>query len=125
MRRFFKAIGTLVSLVLIAAIAFFGVATVTEYRPKATEDLAPRGTPVRAAPAPGQELTLLSFNIGYGGLGRDQDFFMDGGGMVRPDDKSDVEANLDGIVSFLKANPADAYLLQEVDSDSHRSFKID
>jgi endonuclease/exonuclease/phosphatase family metal-dependent hydrolase len=68
---------------------------------------------------------LISFNVGYGGLGQGQDFFMDGGDMVRPGDKADVETNLDGIVQFLKGTPADVYLLQEVDSDSHRSYGID
>ena len=31
---------------------------------------------------PGQELKLLSWNIGYGGLDASADFFMDGGKMV-------------------------------------------
>ncbi|MDR2252296.1 MAG: hypothetical protein LBD97_00290 [Bifidobacteriaceae bacterium] len=125
MRKLLKWIGLGVGALLAAVVVFFGVATVTEYRPSATQELELRGAATRSAPAPGAEITLISFNIGYGGLGEDQDFFMDGGDMVRPGAKADVEANMDGIVAFLQANPADAYLLQEVDSDSLRSYGID
>ncbi|MDR2379142.1 MAG: hypothetical protein LBD70_06935 [Bifidobacteriaceae bacterium] len=125
MRRLLKLIGTLVLVAVVAAVAFFGVASLTEYRPKASEALVVSGQASLPEPSAGTELTLLSFNIGYGGLGKDQDFFMDGGDMVRPPDRADVQANLDGIVAFLKQTPADVYLLQEVDSDSHRSYGID
>ncbi|MDR1188628.1 MAG: hypothetical protein LBK95_14455 [Bifidobacteriaceae bacterium] len=125
MRRLFKVIGTLVLVLVLVVVGFFAVASVTEYKPKASEALDIEGKATSPQPAPGSELTLLSFNLGYAGLGKDQDFFMDGGDMVRPPDKADVEANLDGIVATLEANPADVYFLQEVDSDSHRSFGID
>ncbi|MDR2348861.1 MAG: hypothetical protein LBD90_09685, partial [Bifidobacteriaceae bacterium] len=125
MRKILKGVALLIAAVVAAAVVFFGVATVTEYRPRATENLDLRGAPTSGAPTPGAELSLLTFNIGYGGLGREQDFFMDGGEMVRPGDKAAVEANMDGIVRFLQANPADVYMLQEVDSDSQRSFGMD
>ncbi|MDR2373325.1 MAG: endonuclease/exonuclease/phosphatase family protein [Bifidobacteriaceae bacterium] len=125
MRTLIKLIGTLVLAVVVAAAVFLGVASVTEYRPKASEALTIRGEATAPDLAPGDELTLLSFNIGYGGLGKNQDFFMDGGDMVRPPERADVEANLDGIVTTIKDNPADVYLLQEVDSDSHRSYDLD
>jgi endonuclease/exonuclease/phosphatase family metal-dependent hydrolase len=125
MRKFFKAVGLLVVGVVAVVVLFLGVATATAYRPSPTEALEPEGEPARGAPAPGQELSFVSFNIGYGGLGKNQDFFMDGGKMTRPGDQADVLNNLDGIVAALRANPADAYLLQEVDSDSRRSFGID
>ncbi|MDR0591698.1 MAG: hypothetical protein LBG60_00265 [Bifidobacteriaceae bacterium] len=125
LRKLFKVIGTLVLVVVVAAVAFFGVATATEFRPKATERLDLLGRATAGQPAAGEELTVLSFNIGYAGLGAGQDFFMDGGDMVRPPARSLVEANLDGIVQALRNNPADVYLLQEVDADSHRSYGID
>ncbi|MDR2454453.1 MAG: hypothetical protein LBD51_07935 [Bifidobacteriaceae bacterium] len=125
MRKIIKGVGLLLAAAVVAAVAFLGVATVSEYRPSATQTLNLRGSPKSGAPTAGAEITLLSFNIGYGGLGRQQDFFMDGGAMVRPEDRAQVEANLDGIVAFLQTNPADAYLLQEVDSDSKRSYGID
>jgi endonuclease/exonuclease/phosphatase family metal-dependent hydrolase len=125
MRKLLKIVALLVGLFALLVVGFFGVATVTEYRPAATEAVDIDGTPDRNQPQPGDELTLVSFNIGYGGLGRDQDFFMDGGDMVRPPSKSDVETNLNGIVALLETTPADIYFFQEVDSDSQRSYGID
>jgi endonuclease/exonuclease/phosphatase family metal-dependent hydrolase len=125
MRKFLKVLAWLVATLTTLAIVFFGVATATEYRPKATETLDLRGEPTAGPLQAGQEIKLLSFNLGYGGLGRDQDFFMDGGQMVRPEERSAVETNLDGIAATLKDHPADAYLFQEVDSDSHRSYGVD
>ncbi|MDR1633667.1 MAG: hypothetical protein LBS27_01820 [Bifidobacteriaceae bacterium] len=125
MRRALKVIGTLVLVLVLAGVGFFAVATVTEYRPKATETITIEGQATLPALTPGAELTLLSFNIGYGGLGKGQDFFMDGGAMVRPGDRPVVQANLDGIVAELQGHPADVYFLQEVDADSRRSYGID
>ena len=49
---------------------------------------------------------------------------MDGGHEVQPDSQEQVEDNLKGIGEILSANPADAYFLQEVDTDSKRSYHL-
>lgn len=97
--------------------------TIREYRPEAEEALAvPSGT---ETPAPGSSLEILTFNTGYAGLDKTQDFFMDGGSQVQPDSRQEVEENLQGIAGILKEHPADVYFLQEVDLDSKRSYRID
>ena len=97
--------------------------TIREYRPEAEEALAvPSGT---ETPAPGSSLEILTFNTGYAGLDKTQDFFMDGGSQVQPDSRQEVEENLQGIAGILKEQPADVYFLQEVDLDSKRSYRID
>lgn len=97
--------------------------TIREYRPEAEETLAvPSGT---ETPAPGSSLEILTFNTGYAGLDKTQDFFMDGGSQVQPDNRQEVEENLQGIAGILKEQPADVYFLQEVDLDSKRSYRID
>ena len=42
-------------------------------------------------------MTILTYNTGYAGLSKDEDFFMDGGSKVQPDSKDVVETNLAGI----------------------------
>ena len=97
--------------------------TIREYRPEAEETLAvPSGS---ETPAPGSSLEILTFNTGYAGLDKTQDFFMDGGSQVQPDSRQEVEENLQGIAGILKEHPADVYFLQEVDLDSKRSYRID
>ena len=99
--------------------------TLTEYRPEPVEELPVKRGADPETPAPGMELTLASFNIGYGGLGAESDFFMDGGEQVHPLSKALVEKNLTGIKALLEEADADIYLLQEVDADARRSYGID
>lgn len=69
-------------------------------------------------------LRLLNWNIGYCGLGKESDFFFDGGKRVRMP-RPVVEKNLRGVLETLSASAADFILLQEVDSASRRSYRID
>jgi len=67
--------------------------------------------------------SIVTWNIGYGGLGAESDFFYDGGKMVRP---SETQSNiyLKGIKDALVSFNADFYCLQEVDLESKRSYGI-
>ncbi|MFI3295074.1 MAG: hypothetical protein R3Y19_03560 [Rikenellaceae bacterium] len=70
-------------------------------------------------------LTILSWNIGYAGLGDNTDFFYDGGEMVQDTPERTAE-NLREIISFLGEHSwVDFILLQEVDLDSKRTYHVD
>jgi endonuclease/exonuclease/phosphatase family metal-dependent hydrolase len=115
-----------VLLVLILLIAVgVGVLTIAEYRPEALETVIENHA-VNAEFRTGQELTMTIWNIGYGALGDNADFFMDGGSSVYTADRNRLQQNLDGIVSALQneAN-ADLILLQELDINSARSHGTD
>lgn len=117
--RILKVIGVLVILLLLFVLYL----TVREYRPKAIEPVSGKlneGTQIKSS----DTVSVLSFNTGYAGLSKNEDFFMDGGSEVAPDSKNLVEENLNGITEILKANTADVYFLQEVDLNSKRSFHI-
>jgi endonuclease/exonuclease/phosphatase family metal-dependent hydrolase len=112
-------------ILLILSGLFAGVMiflTIREYRPSDVEVLsASKGS---KKVNPDTELTLITYNIGYGALGSTEDFFMDGGTKVRPDNKKVVEENLLGSANIMKSNPSDIYFLQEVDINSKRSYYI-
>lgn len=106
--------------------------TVTDWQPEGV-DPATVYAPVAADATPPQTvsdstITLTTWNVGYGGLGADADFFLDagafytsGGRMVRsPEDH--VERYARGIVQQVGAMEVDFVLLQEVDSLSARSY---
>lgn len=106
------------------------VLSITEYRPAQTENaVAIEGAAAdgfaNAVFDAGQSVRVISWNIGYGALGAKQDFFMDGGTMVRPENKAAVEENLTGIADFIKTHKADMWFLQELDVGSARSFYVD
>jgi len=70
-----------------------------------------------------KNITLLTWNIGYGGLGKEMDFFYEGGKLVRPTEEMNAKY-LKGISDFLeKESYRDIILLQEVDFDSKRSYQ--
>ena len=125
MKKVLKAVLILLLIVVIAFGAFLGFLTATEYKPADTETLELRTLSPDAAPVPDEELTILSWNIGYAGLGREQDFFMDGGSHARPGSAEIVNRYLDGIRSSISDQNADLVLLQEVDIDCARTYGID
>lgn len=73
---------------------------------------------------PGQSVSVVTWNAGYGGLSKQADFFMDGGDGVRTVSHDGVLANLAGIEDELAALDSDFIFLQEVDQDSERTYGI-
>ena len=97
MKKLFKGILILLLIVVVAFGAFLGFLTVTEYKPADKETLALRTLNPVAASVSAEQLSVLSWNIGYAGLGKEQDFFMDGGTHARPGSAEIVNRYLDGI----------------------------
>lgn len=71
-----------------------------------------------------EPLKIVTFNIGYGGLDKNQDFFMDGGTGSRSSSKEKTIENIEGVEKFLKSEEPDFILFQEIDKKSTRSFKV-
>jgi len=68
---------------------------------------------------PDQDIHLVTWNIGFAGLGREADFKPDGGTQVRAKSRAIVEQYRDRIVAQLKDLDADFLLVQEL---AHGSF---
>lgn len=122
-KRILLALSGLLGVVLLLAAALFAYLTITEFRPEPTEPITVEQGTDRSLD--GKSFTVLSWNVGYCGLGAQSDFFMDGGSTVRPEDQSVIAQNLSGIETLLADTDADFLLLQEVDSDSKRSYNVD
>lgn len=119
-----RALLFIVAGLLLAVGGLLAYLALTEYKPPERAALEVEKGAARVL-KPGASFTALSFNIGYGGLGRESDFFMDGGEQVRPGSLQLVEKNLAGIEDTLQRTDADFYLLQEVDYASRRSYGLD
>lgn len=114
----------LVGISLLYVMGVFLYTMLTEFQPSQIEDITIQNSGKEHINAD-QELRLLTWNIGYGGLGKEMDFFYEGGRMVRPD-KSSSKCYLQGISDVLKKQDfLDVILLQEVDFDSKRSYYAD
>lgn len=122
-----KKLPTFVKVIIIVIIAvllyFPGVilfGTLTDYNPEDIVEINIQNTIEESAPA---EITIFDWNIGYAGLGKDEDFFMDGGEKAVPS-KEHVEKYLNDISTIINENSADIYLIQEIDINSHRTYNI-
>ena len=113
-----------IGVIFAAALIFVVVLTVTEYKPKDVEKLAHYGRAQKQLKT-GDTVNLISWNIGFGALGDNADFFMDGGKMVKPSTKERVQENIHAVTGFLAEENADIVLLQEVDEKSTHSYYMD
>ncbi len=118
-----KTLLTLLIIVLIVAIGFVAIISIWEYRPDEQETLDINGSSNLTFNL-GDIISILSFNTGYASLSQDNDFFMDGGEMVRANNIDQVNYNLNRIKDAINTFSPDITLLQEVDLNSSRSFSV-
>ncbi len=112
----------IIGAVILFAILFILFLTIAEYRPKPVEKVPfTTGNQMLLHNKP---VTLMTWNIGYAGLGKDEDFFMDGGKKVQPDSKAVVEDYFSGIKSTIGRHPSDILFIQEIDIKSKRTWKM-
>lgn len=125
-RLFFRV---LIATLIVAAVLFGGLlvySTLTDYQPAAeSEEVVEIVGDSEKGLAP-DTLRLLIWNVGYGGLGAEMDFFNDGGKGTRPN-KELSEKYLAGILNFIRGqqDSTDFFMLQEVDRNSKRSYEVD
>jgi len=118
----------IIAVIVLAAIVvlFAGLLiflAITEYKPADTEEIEISGSS-SAVLHTGDSVTVMSWNIGYGALGDNADFFMDGGTSVYTADKERVNSNMSGIIDEIKKVSPDLLLIQEIDVNSDRSYHI-
>lgn len=121
-KRILKWVGIVLGVVILAAAGLIGWLTVREYKPAPVEDLEIAAFANQTI-SPGDSLTVVTQNTGYAGLGASSDFFMDGGTDVAPT-REQMETNLAGLSEQLAGQKADVYFLQEVDTDSSRTYGV-
>lgn len=121
--KYLKWVLTIILIPVAAFVLFLTYSIAFEYRPATVEDsisVIRNGKGIDAS----KPLELTTFNIGYAGLDRGQDFFMDGGKMSRSSSEEQTKKNMDGITKFMVAKASDFYLLQEVDEKADRSNQL-
>ncbi|PHR93268.1 MAG: hypothetical protein COA69_04810 [Robiginitomaculum sp.] len=74
---------------------------------------------------PGTTISVLNWNLGYAGLGKDSDFVADGGEHFYPPSKDAVLGNLEGIRSVIATNRADIHIFQEISEPDMLTLGVD
>lgn len=121
--KILKILSKVVLALIVIAGLFVGTLTVFEYRPDDLEAIEITNNQEDTINLD-QIYQIMTFNIGYAGLGVDEDFVMDGGQKGRADSLSVVEDYFDGIKGILNDYASDFYLLQEVDQKARRSYNV-
>ena len=122
-KKILIGVGIFLGVILLLVAGVFGWLTITEYNPADRESLTVSGAEQPAAPTE-TTIKLLTWNVGYGALGDNADFFMDGGSSVYTADEDRVNANMSEMLAVMKEQSPDFILLQEVDEDCSRSYGI-
>lgn len=125
-----SVVSATLSILTFLIISFLIFYSIVEYNPKEIEEINqyipyyPEGdltNKPKAEKIKSGSLSLMAWNIGYGGMGKSMDYYFDGGKRVNPNEK-EFNNNYSGILNFLSNNPVNVALLQEVDIKSQRSY---
>lgn len=126
--------GALVGALLLTVIIYLLYVVLGFYRLDDKLELQITNNNTAVASANGQ-YTIMTYNVGFGAYSPDYTFFMDTGmmkdgtptqgkyGTARS--KQEVERNIGGSSGIIKTHSPDFVIVQEVDYDSTRSYKVD
>lgn len=121
MKKLFMILLKTILFLILAFIGFVAYITITDYRPDNLEELEITGPEGDIYVLEKDTFSLITWNIGYAGLGAEMDFFYDKGKQVRPTKKISRKY-LNNIKSFIgNQDSIDFFLLQEIDVNARRS----
>ncbi len=122
-KTWYKTVLIIVGIILTILLIGFGILVFNEYFPETRESITVEGESTKTLKV-GETVKMITYNLGYLSLDNTQDFFMDGGKNVRPKSATNVNKNKAAVASFIEAQDADIYLLQEVDINAKRSYNV-
>lgn len=123
MKKMIIAIIIIIAIPVLYLLGFILYGTLTRFQPAAMETVEVVGN--NNKPITDSVFTFMTWNIGYGGLGAETDFFYDSGTMITTPEAW-VKKYTDGIDQTVKENgDADFIFIQEADRKGKRSWNID
>ena len=132
MKKFIKILLAVLAVLILLAVGFICYLQFSYYRIGDTD--LPISNNQSEKLSLGKEYSITTYNIGFGAYDRDYSFFMDKGYMEDGTEtvgkygkgvsKENVLKNTMGSIEILKSLSSDFLILQEVDTDSSRSYGI-
>lgn len=123
MKKFIKALSMIIGAIVLILIGFIIFMTISDYKPENQLEVETENNRKDIVKI-GEQFTIITSNIGYGGMDEEVHFFMDGGTMSRGISKEKVINNTEELIKITKELNPDFIILQEVDVDSTRSYKV-
>ena len=125
MKKFLKILLCLILVIILVALAYVAYVFISYHRIGDNINLEVASGVSTENMQPGKKYGIISWNIGFGAYEDDYGFFMDGGTQSWAWSEERLRKNLGAIGQKLTAYGGDFYLIQEVDTDSTRSYHID
>lgn len=122
-KRIIKILCIVIAAIILAVLSYLIYVVLSYHRVEDNLTLEIEGNATNAVPV-NTELSLLTYNIGFGAYSADYSFFMDGGEHSRALSKEAVLNNINGVMNVIANENPDFVLLQEVDTDGTRSYYI-
>jgi len=119
--KLFRFLIILIVFLVIAAVSFLIYLTMNQYSPEDIVEITNSQSDVSFA---SDEISILTWNIGFAGMDEYHSFYLDGGDDVSISG-SFVSDNLMKIKNFIKDQNTDLIILQEVDKNSSRTADMD
>lgn len=125
-KKIIKALGLIVGSLLLLVVGYIGYLYISYNRIPDKENIssihvkANEGKTVQLE----KEYTALTYNIGFGAYSSDYSFFMDGGKYSRAFSKESVITNTEGALKAVQSVHPEIIFMQEVDTDSTRSYHV-
>ena len=119
-----KIIAIVIVLLIATVGGYLGFLTIKDYRPEKIVELDVENN-VEDNVKIGEELTIITNNIGFGGMDKDVHFFMDGGTMSRGISEERVIYNTNKEIEVMKNENPNFMMIQEADIRSTRSYNVD
>lgn len=117
-----------IAIILIVAVAYVAYVVLSYHRLDDSlpleVDAAPEAQENVLQAASGQELTMVTANLGFGAYNHDFDFFMDGGTESVAASAQVVTDDIEGSAQAIAQADPDFILFQEVDIDGTRSHHV-
>lgn len=123
-KRILKVFVAIVMILMLSFAGLIAFISVNEYKPASVEKLSINGKAFKEVKK-GDTVKVMTWNIGFGALGDNADFFMDGGSHVLTSSEKRVNKNIGAISDEINKEAPDITMIQEVDKDSRRSYHID
>lgn len=126
-KKIIKVIGLILLSIFIIAAGYFAYVVGSYHRIEDNIPLEVVSAVSQADMAGGRlskdgEYTVVTYNVGFGAYSPDFSFFMDGGKSSWAKDKATVINNINGAGDLALSFDPDFILLQEIDTDSTRSY---
>ncbi|MBP5311462.1 MAG: endonuclease/exonuclease/phosphatase family protein, partial [Clostridia bacterium] len=123
-RKVFGTIGLILGIIVLIVVAYV-VYVFAAYHRAGSYPIEAQNRSSTETVSVGTEYKIMSYNIGFGAYEDDFGFFMDGGTEGQAWSKERLTANMSKIAEVVKNSGSDFYFIQEVDTNSTRSYYID